>query len=361
MKKLFTGLYGSSLYGTNGPESDRDVRHIVLPDIDDLLLGRKIVTVEKKTNQQKNTKNTKDDVDEKFIPLQVFANEFLNGQTEALELAFSIEGDHTEQTFYGAFELQTKLETMKYYRDRGDDAHRTAWMFHQFVLELREKFLTSNMRSLVSYVVNQSKLYSLKGTRLNACRSLREVLEDIEEVTPEATLGSCMETHSRLLFMGIEATYPSCFSIGDYDASNENRAPCFRILGKVLPHTNTVRHTLGTVDTLITGYGDRVKEASKTEVDWKATMHAMRIVDEGIELLTYKRLQFPLPQAQVERLLKIRRGEEDIVDIKEEFNRKVDLIAELEKVSDIHKYSEELKSEFNVWLTQWLHKFYGVS
>lgn len=100
MQKLFTGLYGSSLYGTNTPTSDRDVKHIVLPDLDSLLLGKKLEAKVKKTNNQKNTRNSADDVDEEFIPLQIFARHFVEGQTYAIELAFALDGLHAEQTLW---------------------------------------------------------------------------------------------------------------------------------------------------------------------------------------------------------------------------------------------------------------------
>lgn len=100
MNLLFSCLFGSGLYGTKTPTSDRDVKHVVLPELNDLLLGKKVTNTVKKTNKLANTKNTEDDVDEEFIPLQVFAQDFMMGQTYAIELAFAVDNTEAEQTFY---------------------------------------------------------------------------------------------------------------------------------------------------------------------------------------------------------------------------------------------------------------------
>lgn len=98
--KLFSVMFGSRLYGTQTPTSDVDWKHIVLPSLDHLLLGRGVDNKVKKTNNVKNVRNGADDVDEEFIPIQVFAKHFMEGQTYAIELAFAIEGNHASQQLW---------------------------------------------------------------------------------------------------------------------------------------------------------------------------------------------------------------------------------------------------------------------
>src|ERR1035438_5626454 len=129
MEKLFTTQYGSKLYGTNTPSSDVDLKHVILPNLNDLLVGKKVQNIVKKTNTEKNTRNSSEDVDEEFIPVQVFAHDFLDGQTYALELAYAVE-----------------------FTEAGQILHDP--LFRGFCRELRNQFLTSNMSALIGYSVN---------------------------------------------------------------------------------------------------------------------------------------------------------------------------------------------------------------
>jgi RNA repair pathway DNA polymerase beta family len=88
-KLLFSCQYGSRLYGTQTPTSDLDLKHVYLPALNDLLVGKQLANKVKKTNTKMNTRNGADDVDEEFLPVQVFARDFMMGQTYALELAFA--------------------------------------------------------------------------------------------------------------------------------------------------------------------------------------------------------------------------------------------------------------------------------
>lgn len=102
MTTLFKTRYGSWLYGTNTPTSDLDYKHIVLPYLDDLLVGKRVKNEVEKTNTEKNTRNSAEDVDNEYIPLQVFAHDFLGGQTYALELAFAVDFFEAYQVTFDA-------------------------------------------------------------------------------------------------------------------------------------------------------------------------------------------------------------------------------------------------------------------
>lgn len=373
MKKLFSCLFGSSLYGTKTPTSDRDVKHIVLPDLDDLLIGKKIVNVFKKTNTVKNKKNTADDVDEEFIPLQVFANDFMMGQTYALELAFSIDGDHAEQTHYwpDGSKMNDPHSEIKFCRD-----HNVPTLF-DFVMELREKFLTSNIKAMMGYVVKQASLYSFKGERLNASKDFLEALQaglvigltgnmSIEEVLEyEASVraGSGSTDYKSLTSQTnlMVEKHPKYFKKTEYDIGGNRMRPCFSLLEKTIPHTMKLQHAIEVVSKLIDRYGSRAEAAAETNVDWKATMHAIRIVDEGLNLLNNKRLSFPFDQDYVDLLLSIKGGKIPLDTVTEKLNLKLDKLKELEKTTDLPEYNQAMQDDFNAWLASWMKKFYYIN
>jgi len=352
MSRLFSCLYGSRLYGTQTPTSDLDWKHIVLPDLNDLLLCKKIENKVKKTNTAKNTRNTADDVDEEFIPLQVFARHFVEGQTYALELAFAVDGDHAQQTYFNAF----NSKEMVY----GEDL-----LFVQFVHELREKFLTSNIKAMMGYVVNQASLYSFKGERLNATRELQGLFVDYLTILQRQAIDPLARDTEDFaeLFMqelsALEQKYPKYFKRDVYDIGGGRMKPCLVILEKVLPYTNTVAQSQKVLKALTDKYGSRADAASESNVDWKATMHAMRIVDEGLELLSEHKLSFPFHADYVKHLLEMKRGELPLDPIKKELSAKLDKLKEMEKFTDLPACDAEFMQEFETWMVGWLRKFYN--
>ena len=89
-------------------------------------------------------------------------------------------------------------------------------------------------------------------------------------------------------------------------------------------------------------------------------MHAMRIVDEGIELLKNKEITLPFTQDYAKYLLSMKHGELALDPIKEQLSSKLDQLKNLEKSTDLPTCDAAFMEEFNKWLLKWLHKFYRV-
>lgn len=332
MQKLFSCHYGSRLYGTFTPESDIDLKHIVLPDFEKLLLGQAPKNVVKKTNTAENKKNGFDDIDEEFIPIHVFARDFLGGQAYALELAHAIEGNQAGQKVYHP-------------------------LFFKFCEELRTRFLTPNIRALIGYSVNQASLYSFKGERLMA---VRDALAVYEMFPPDDKVSSAEHFESRM--KALEREYPKCISVTTYDRDGKGAmAPCIKLLERTLPYSATFAYSVGMVKAMLEKYGDRVKAAAADAqaVDWKATMHALRIVDEGVSLLSGKGLSYPFEPDYVTYLLQIKRGERDHAEIIEQINFKLAKLQDLADIATLPKHTQELRQELEDWLLSWLKLFYA--
>lgn len=390
--KLFSCLYGSRLYGTQTPTSDLDVKHVVLPDIDHLLLGKQAANKVKKTNTVKNTRNSADDVDEEYIPIQVFAYHFYEGQTYALELAYAVEDEHAEQTFYTPAGLPINGDMVR--ADNARKPHRLseadrlpAGMFLTFVLELREKFLTSNIKAMMGYAVNQASLYSFKGERLNVAKELYATLlshftdpdagdDPLTDLLPkdadfdysyggvvtqaDQSAHRARDEAALLQFKQLELKYPKYFKVTEYDIGGGRMRPCFIVLEKYLPWTNSLGQTMDVVQNLIKKYGARADAASADNVDWKATMHALRIVDEGLSLLGGKGLKFPFEQAYIDRLLAIKRGGVPLAEVTIELNTKLEQLKDLELSSTLKPASPERREALDAWLAGWMRRFYNL-
>lgn len=394
---LYETLFGSHLYGTNTPTSDLDIKRVVLPSLDHVLLGKPLVNKVRKTNKAKNVRNTVDDVDQEDIPLQVFIRDFVEGQTYAIELAFGI-GSPVTRSFNSEF--------------------------YALVKELRTEFLTSNIKAMMGYVFNQANIYSFKGERLNCAREFRELLlkmftdtdagddqlhdnlpdpgmtaynetlngyRGLAEIagsrdypTPDALVESVKspesvqaheEFYGQVLgndviakqiaslaeFGALEAKYPKYFRVSEYDIGGGRMRPCFVVLEKTFPWTNTLGHSLKVADTLIGKYGSRADQASESNVDWKALMHAVRIIDEGIELLTTKSLTLPRPPEQTARLLQIKRGELPLEPLKDELVEKLDLLKGIADTCGLPSSSDkQLTERVEEFSIRWLRTFYGL-
>lgn len=359
MQKLFTCLYGSRLYGTQTPTSDLDVKHVYLPDLNDLLVGKHLVNKVKKTNTEKNTRNGADDVDEEFLPVQVFARDFMMGQTYALELAFAVDGDHADQKLGMAGFTAADDEDYRWFQLTGDRKHLP---FYKFVRELRERFLTSNVKALMGYAVNQASLYSFKGERLNVVREVRQLLRMTSNAFVSVKLGNCMEEDKQFATMmrAVAAKYPKYFQETTYDVGDGQMKPCFKLLEKTLPFSDQAGHAMKVVEALEKRYGTRADAASADNVDWKATMHALRVVDEGLQLLETHQMKFPFNQDYVEKLLAVKRGEVDLDLVKAELDEKLTRLKTLEQTTTLRPHTQEMTKEFELWLATWMRRFYNV-
>lgn len=345
---LYTTQFGSRLFGTSTPASDTDIKHIELPDIEGLLVGRRIANRVLKTNMLEDTKNAPHDIDTEFIPIQCLARDFYEGQTYALEIAFSIDGRHAGQTHYDRLGNAVPM-------DPSSD-------FCQFIGELRSKFLTSNVKSMMGYVVNQATLYSLKGARLNAAKAAERLLTGLG--LDASTLDAMMADPGGPFAQAarqVALDHPAYFTFNQYAVSAGRSAPCFKMLEKTIPWSIKVSKAKEIVAGSIKKYGDRAEAARADNVEWKATMHAVRIVDEGLDILQTHRLHLPHPPERAARLLSIRRGEVPIEAIREELDVKLASLLGLSAISTLPPATPELSSDFDVWLTGWMMRFYGLS
>lgn len=336
MKKLFTTKFGSFLYGTNTPTSDVDLKHIVLPDLDDLLIGNQVQNIVKKTNTEKFAKNSADDIDEEFIPIQVFAKDFLDGQTYSLELAYAVEFSKADQVLHDP-------------------------LFIGFCRELRNRFLTGNMSALIGYAVNQASLYSFKGERLNAVRATERLFK---EAISNSTQGARPLDYLATFLMkaqNVADQFPKYFQITDYAIDNNGTMkPCVKLLGKVLPFTSTFQTSLTVIKSHLKKYGSRADAASVDNVDWKATGHALRIVDEGISLLKNRWLEFPFNSEYADLLLQIKKGQLPYESVIALINKRLDELKTLEAESSLPKKSPALVTEMEHWLAEWVRIWYSI-
>jgi len=321
MNVLFKTEYGSRLYGTNTPTSDTDWKVVYLPALDDLLVGKRLSITSKSTGDDKS-RNTSDDEDISFIPLQIFAKDFLAGQTYAIEVAFA-------------------------YLSRYD----STGLFGYFVGELTSRFLTSNVKAMVGYALNQAQIYGVKGTRLATVEKFKEHLETLcadgfADEKLDLVENWLSENTNKYLF------YTT------YENHNEKLA-AVSLLEKVYPFNITVGEAYNRVRKLEDKYGVRAQAAKQADgADWKAMSHALRILMQAIVLLEEHKLVFPLPADAVAFLKSVKNGKvpfENVQTVLVNWMHDLDVAKEN---TTLPANTDDLEQEFNTWLIKWVRLFY---
>ena len=173
--------FGSRLYGTSSENSDTDVKGVFIPNKDEMLMGNHCKHLNWNTGTCKG-KNTKDDIDMQLWSLQYWVHLISIGDTNALDLLFSI----------------TNLECVIYANPP---------MHHVFGTATR-LFDPSKLYGYLGYILGQAKKYGLKGSRLGVIKHVKDWLDSCNPKVflPDSKLGFWA---SSILEVAAEKSY--CF------------------------------------------------------------------------------------------------------------------------------------------------------
>ncbi len=337
---IFTLLTGSHLYGTATEASDFDYKAVCLPSIDDLLLNTKVTNRKEKPEGVGHGATMKaGETETEYVPLQVFLNDFFDGQTYALELA-----------------MAGKRITVPMRVDVS-----VAWEIRRMLDELVEKFLTKSVKKMVGYAVSQSKMYGLKTQRYtamgNALRAFnlwgRENVFNNDQAA-RYTLADCPSLVEELL----KFEHVKTIEIMNADGGTKP-APGIEIVGKQYPLTTKCAHIVKSLEKSLSGYGERVKEFDGEGVDWKALSHAIRITEQVVELCETGKLTFPRPNAKF--LLDVKGGKIALDEATAYLNTTFAKVDDAVSGSLLQERTPELEQEFKEWKIKVLRRFYGLT
>ncbi len=273
-KLLYLVEYGSSLYGTDTPESDLDLRGIFLPNLDDLYLCNSPKEFNYTTGNDKS-RNNNEDVDIKLFSLQKFIGLVREGDTNALDLYFA--ESYPSKVIYKADNITP-------------------------LLNQPEKLINmKDMKAFIGYAIGQAKRYGIKGSRLGVVKNIRQYLN---------TLSHDYDNHIIL------KTKKLCDIVDDILKNYYDESYCFKkfikdseyliVCGSKHQLNITLKEFKTRIDRSYESYGWRTEEAAIKGVDWKALSHAVRALHQIIELYGYGKITFPLQGR--EYILKIKQG-----------------------------------------------------
>lgn len=252
---LFLSEFGSHLYGTATPQSDRDFKAVYADDLDNIILQKDSKQV---TNVSSggNLQNKADDVDIEFIELRKFLRDALKGQTYAIEMLFANENNIILCS----------------------DTFRS-------LLSNKDKILSPNVKPFLGYCAAQARKYGEKGKRLEEALSLVEFLNEYPDL-PIRTLRAALKGFS-------------CVTLHTEQGS-------LTAFDRTFPFGAKASYVADSLQKLVDSYGPR-SFAALDGRDAKAIGHAFRVAFEVEELLTSGSISFPLKEAPF--LLGIKTGE----------------------------------------------------
>jgi len=245
-------VFGSHLYGTDTPESDRDYKGVVLPTREEVLLGKIPNTLSSSTGDN-DMKNVKGDVDRDWYSLHYFIKLACAGETCVLDML------HAPENML----IQTS----------------PIW---GYIIMNRHLFYTKSLKALVGYARRQAAKYGIKGSRVGA---MEKAIAGLNEFGDQ-----------ELRLCDIWDTLPVGEHLHKFD---EDPWRMYQVTGRKFVERMKVEEVLGIVQSNYDKYGARARDAAENKnVDWKALSHAIRAAMEIIEILEDGTITFPLKEAE---------------------------------------------------------------
>jgi hypothetical protein len=262
---------GSKMYGTNTEDSDTDLMGIFMPNKDYTLGIMKCEQVEIKTNPSSNPQaNTKDDIDRVIYSLPKFISMLVKNNPTALELLFA-----RDSIVYDT-SISRKLTGCS----------------HLFVSQKAK-------HTYVGYAFSQKAKVLNKKDRYSQFVAALEKL-DVYLQAGVTKLPVKLEMNTDLIKQGF---------------------------WKIIEKGEDVLAAKQKLEKELAEYGRRLELVKRLGYDPKFICHVVRLLDEGIELLTTGALQFPLKSAPL--VLDIKLGNWTLPRILKEIEDRERLIEEV--------------------------------
>jgi len=303
-------IFGSHLYGTDTPESDKDYKVIYMPSKQDILLNKNLYTSQWEQTKVGEGKNSKDDIDIEYIPLHQFIKLACNGDMLAIDLLHIPSG----------FEIETS----------------TIW---QQIHEQRKRFYTKDMKAFVGYARKQAAKYGIKGSRLDTCKKIMDILKS-----------ESGETRVRRVFDDIPEWEHTNKSI------NKNGIRELEVCNKKIQETQSCEYAYNIIRKYYEEYGKRAKDAADNKnIDWKAVSHALRAAYQILSIYHNRTVKFPLKEA--EYLKRVKLGQLDYMS--EVGPRLESLMGQMEGDSKLVPLPEKADKEYwELWLMETIENYY---
>ncbi len=277
---------GSQLYGVATPESDTDYAGIFMQDIKHVLGLHKMEELDLSSLGAKlNTRNTHEDVDEKYFALNKFLHLCASNNPTILEYLFAPDESIIEDS---------------------DE--------YKFLRMNANKFLSQRvLKSFGGYAYGEKKRIATKSKRFKQLAQVITYLEEQSDIADDKAL--------------VCERWDTLEEIASYYKGSKQNCNVF--------HDKTPLKAI--YELLVKEYdefGWRLHTSSFAKVgyDVKAGYHLIRLLHEGAEILRTGKIVLPLTGLVYNDIMKIRNGEvsfDDLMDLYDEYKNAMDEAAEV--------------------------------
>lgn len=263
-KIIFETVAGSKLYGTNTKKSDDDFLGIFIPNEDDIL-GLNNCPSEWSQNEKKSegARNTVGDIDRKYFSLKQFLLLTAEGQSKQIEMLFSPKECWVSSS--------------------------PEW---ELILKNRDMLISKNSISpFLGFAIAQAHKAVIKGDHLRTIESLITYFEDKKGRIKDF------------------ADKPEFLNLGLKIETFQDGVLGFEVAGRKYLLSLKVNDFLIALKSVHKEYGSRSHQAKDSKFDFKSLSHAYRLLYQCETFLKEGKLILPLPQDQVEFILKVKNQE----------------------------------------------------
>lgn len=313
--------FGSHLYGTNTPTSDTDYKGVFIPEARDIVLQRAPRTMSMGTGRKKveGERNLATDIDSEYYSLHYYLQLLREGQTGAVDMLFA------------------------------PNPEESTLLWNHLRMN-RERLLTKKSAAFVGYCRTQANKYGIKGSRVAAARASMERFQNYV-----ATFGSTVKVG--------ECLFPDALVIPDHqideftsivtkETTGGNFERYYVCCDRMVGFKNTLKEAASIFTRIHENYGARARMAESNEgIDWKALSHAVRVGHEALELLRFKWITFPLPNAP--HILEIKQGKLDYKVVAEEIERLLVQVEEAAAESTLPEHADQ------AWIDDLIYRIYS--
>lgn len=270
---LFLIVAGSHFFNLNSANSDMDYRGIYLPPTGH---ESKRGEITYKTNDEKNKKNTSDDVDCTFFSLKKFLTLLGTGDFNMVEMLYA-----PRDKILISSEVYEELRTV------------------------RDSIILNDISSFLGFIKKEYKRYGVDRNHYDIQVNFLEFLKSIKKNTHHDTLKDHWQE-----VLDYSVKEDSCVKISSTWNVNKE-LPAIIIAKRMFQNTVKIQYVVEALEYSITRYGHRRISMAAAGVEFKGLYHATRLIFEAEELLTTGQLTFPFNEERHNFLKSIKDGKID--------------------------------------------------
>lgn len=282
--KILVVKTGSHMYGTNTPTSDEDFVGIFMPSEEYVYGFKKMEEVDMSVkDKDENGRNTKEAVDIKYYEFRKFVKLAMENNPNILEILFA-----PPQNIVYINEFGTEL------------------------IEMRERFPYQGAKQkFLGYAFSQKhKMFIKKDNYFDLLKAKEFLASKVGSFSLWEVEGD-MDKSVFVKQLNKLSGKTDFYQVGDIN---------------LMPGL-TVKNALGVIEERLEKVGNREELYLKHAYDTKFAMHLVRLMMEGMQLLTYGQLEFPFKEDALSTLKEIRAGHfsiEFIIQLANEMERKIE-------------------------------------